>query len=82
MLSVLFVCYVLFFFPDKFHVRLLYDRICGPRELCVCVRVSVRDVYVCIFFIYTLFTLHATLQVSNTTCIVVTYLYSSLPFYL
>jgi len=34
------------------------------------------------FLIYTLFTLHATLQVSNTTCIVVTYLYSSLPFYL
>ena len=38
------------------------------------------------FFIYTLFTLHAPLQVSNTTCIVVTYLvtslYSSLPSYL
>jgi len=29
--NVSFVLFVLcFFFPDKFHVRLLSDRICGP----------------------------------------------------
>jgi hypothetical protein len=37
-------------------------------------------VYMYVFFIYTLFTLHAPLLCSNTTCIVVTYIYSSLPF--
>ena len=26
-----FVCFVCVF-PDKFHVRLLYDRICGPTK--------------------------------------------------
>jgi len=38
---VLFVCYVLFFY--KFHVWLLYDRICGPAKwyVCVCVCVCV-----------------------------------------
>jgi hypothetical protein len=35
----------------------------------------------CSFFIYTLFTLHAPLLWSNTTCVVATYLYSSLPFF-
>jgi hypothetical protein len=33
-----------------------------------------------LLYIYTLFTLHALLLWSNTTCIVVTYLYNSLPF--
>jgi hypothetical protein len=31
-------------------------------------------------YVFFLFTLHAPLLCSNTTCIVVTYLYSSLPF--
>jgi len=34
---VFFVCNV--FFSDKFHVQLLYDRICGPMKWYVCVYV-------------------------------------------
>ena len=53
---VLFVCYV---FSDKFHVRLLYDRICGPTEyvcmyvLCMCVYACmyVCMLYVCIMYV-------------------------------
>jgi hypothetical protein len=52
------------------------------RIMYVCMHICTYvGMYVCIFFIiYTLFTLHAPLLCSNTTCIVVTYIYSSLPF--
>jgi hypothetical protein len=42
--------------------------------------VGCLTVVLVLFNIYTLFTLHAPFLRSNTTCNVVTYLYSSLPF--
>ena len=54
-------------------------RVCVCVCVCVCVHVSVH------FFIiiYTLFTLHAPLLCSNTTCMVITFLSSSvLSYYL
>jgi len=46
---IVFICFVsvLHVFSDKFLVRLLYDRICGPTK-CVCVCVCVC-MYVCMY---------------------------------
>ena len=46
---IVFICFVcVLCFSDKFHVRLLYDRICGPLKwyVCVCMYVCM---YVCTY---------------------------------
>ena len=40
--------FVLCVFSDKFHDQLLYDRICGPTKLYVCMYIYVC-MYVCVY---------------------------------
>ena len=54
--------------------------VCVYMYMYVCVYVYVLCMYY-FFYIYTLFTLHAPLHCSNTTCMIITFLSSSIVSY-